>query len=137
AVNQIIRFRGQQGLARVFSLRHEFPTEWYRFLNPPVGAAGDQTMTLGLTKEHFPLLVQDNAIVMTTIELYVKVKNAFIGTHNDSTVKTSLQPGTVASTTSLKVTAWNVLLRAEKNPAGALGNWTLAVWLTTGTGLHK
>jgi Tc toxin complex TcA C-terminal TcB-binding domain len=40
------------GLMRMFSARHEFPTEWYAFLNPAAGA--DQVLALNLTRDRFP-----------------------------------------------------------------------------------
>jgi hypothetical protein len=60
ALNEFIRAEGQKGLARPFSLRHEFPSEWYRFLNPPAGTAGDQILTLALTEERFPFKPRRN-----------------------------------------------------------------------------
>jgi hypothetical protein len=41
------------GGARMFSLRHEFPTEWHRFLNPIAGAEG-QPLRLNRMNERFP-----------------------------------------------------------------------------------
>jgi hypothetical protein len=43
-------------LARLFSLRHEFSSPWYRFLNPPVDSDGDQTLIIALTKDRFAWL---------------------------------------------------------------------------------
>jgi hypothetical protein len=123
AVNAFVRSEGQKGLARAFSLRHEFPSEWHRFLNPPPGATADQTLTLALTQERFPLLFQEKRIAMTGIELYVKVKQGFA-----NTLKLSLEAGTSASNSPLTLTSWNSLLRGTKSPAGALGNWTLTAW---------
>ena len=58
AINDFIRTEGAQGLAQFFSLRHEFPTEWHRFLHP-TNAASDHTITLPLCKDRFPFLVQN------------------------------------------------------------------------------
>jgi hypothetical protein len=47
-LNDFIRIEGQQGLVRVFSLRHEFSSEWYRFLNPQSDSTKDRTLTMDL-----------------------------------------------------------------------------------------
>ena len=51
-VNSMLVSLKDTGLTRLFSARHEFPTEWYAFLNPGVGA--DQALTLNLTRDRFP-----------------------------------------------------------------------------------
>jgi hypothetical protein len=134
AVDRVVQSDGEQGLGRVFSLRHEFPTEWYRFLNPPAGGNGDQTLTLGLPMERFPFLFQGRISANNSMELFVKIKPDFTDSHNDATVKLSLTAGTVASSVALPLNASIGLLRAEllradKLPAGPLGDWTLTGWL--------
>ena len=116
-------------LQRLFSLRHEFPTEWHRFLNPPAGSNEDQTLTMALTKERFPFLFQGRISAIDSMELFVKVKPAFADSHNDSTLKLSLAAGSGASSTALPLAAVDGLLNAEKSPAGPLGAWTLTAWL--------
>jgi hypothetical protein len=140
ALNQFIRIEGQQGLAQVFSLRHEFSSEWHRFLNPPAGSPSGQTLTVALTKERFPFLFQNRIITINAIELFVKVKPEFTGDHNESTVKLALAAGATAPTSGtlpidiLPLALWNGLLRTSKdfnnpNPPGA---FTLNAWLNTG-----
>jgi hypothetical protein len=136
AVNAAAQSADQHGLARGFSLRHEIPSEWSRFLNPLAGVPGDQAMKLSIEKTRFPFLFQSTTIALSGIKLFVKIKPEFAATHNKDTLKISLQPGAAASVTPLPLTLWNGLLRAEIKPAGALGNWTLAAWLETG-GVHK
>ena len=36
ALNEFLRTESQKGLALPISLRHKFPSEWHRFLNPSV-----------------------------------------------------------------------------------------------------
>lgn len=127
-INSFVQPDGQSGLARIFSLRHEFPTEWYRFLNPPAGAAAIQTLTMTLAKERFPYLVQDRINSISSIEVLVKINPEFSASHNDSTFKLSLQAGSARSNTSLELSMWNELLTATF-PGGLLGSWTLAAWL--------
>ena len=58
----------EQGLFRLFSLRHEFPTEWHRFLE-----SGDSTFTVTLTQQHFPFMFQSSraAIAIREASLHI------------------------------------------------------------------
>ena len=129
ALERLAQSEGEQGLARAFSLRHEFPTEWHRFLNPPAGSTSDQSLTLGLTGERFPFLFQDRISGIDSMQLFVKVKPAFADSYNDSTLKLSLAAGTAASSAALPVGASSGLLRATKSPGGSPGDWTLTAWV--------
>jgi len=53
---------------RAFSVRHEFPAEWYSFLNPPA-AASDQELDLGITADRFPYFASVSTIRIKSIEL--------------------------------------------------------------------
>jgi hypothetical protein len=128
---------GQQGLARVFSLRQEFPTEWRRFLNPAASATAIQTLTMALTKERFPFLVQGRISAINSMKLLVKIKPEFSVSHNDSTLKLSLQSGTAASNNPLTLSTWNGLLQADEISDGLLGNWTLTAWLADDSGVKR
>jgi hypothetical protein len=129
ALNELMSSEGQIGLALLLSLRHEFPGAWHRFLNAPTGAAVDQTLTMALAKERFPFLLQNKTIVINAMEIFVKIQPGFAATHNESTLKFSLEAGSAASDTSLTLIPWNGLLRAAKSPAGSPGDWTLTAWL--------
>lgn len=56
-------------LARLFSLKHEFPTEWYR-LRTVAEANGEHIQTIALTRDRFPLLLQRGAITIGQIDLF-------------------------------------------------------------------
>jgi hypothetical protein len=130
ALNEFLRTEGQKGLALPVSLRHEFPSEWHWFLNPRPDSEGDPTLTMNLGAERFPFMFQGRPITINEIELFVKIRPEFASTHNESTVKLSLEAGTDASANPLEIKPWNGLLRtATESPAGALGNWTLTGWL--------
>jgi hypothetical protein len=73
ALNDFIRVEGKRGLAQMFSLRHEFSTEWSRFLNVASGTI--QSLTMAMTKDRFPLLFQGKIITINSMEVYVKVKH--------------------------------------------------------------
>ena len=139
AVNAVVQSAEQHGLERSFSLRHESPSEWYRFLNPPAEITGDQTLKMSFEKTRFPFLLQSKTITLGGMTLFVKVRQKFADSYTSETLKVSLQPGTTASTNAMELNLWNGLLRGDRKiePAGALGDWTLAAWRDTGNGLHQ
>ena len=51
-INAMLVSLKDTGLIRLFSARHEFPTEWYAFLNTAAGT--DQVLTLNLSRDRFP-----------------------------------------------------------------------------------
>ncbi len=51
-INSILVSLKDTGLMRLFSAKHEFPTEWFAFLNAVAGT--DQVLTLNLTRDRFP-----------------------------------------------------------------------------------
>jgi hypothetical protein len=71
-----VSFPSQNNLARLFSLRHEFPTEWYKFLNP-AGTDTAQTMRLPLTKERFPFQYRNKRITVSQVDLLLKFKDIY------------------------------------------------------------
>jgi hypothetical protein len=52
-INTMLVSLKDTGLMRMFSARHEFPTEWYAFLNP-ASPAVDQVLSLNITRDRFP-----------------------------------------------------------------------------------
>jgi hypothetical protein len=54
----------QSGLALLFSLRYDFPTEWSTFVN----GSGDFTVTL--LKQYFPFMVQGMPLTIDALTLY-------------------------------------------------------------------
>lgn len=134
---------GKEPLARMFSLRHEFPSEWHRFQNPPADATGDSKMTLQLTQNRFPYLFQASTLKFTNFEILVGVRSHEPITHTKDTIKLSLKAGTIASSEPLPLKPWlaveNRLLQGEMvmEPAGETGPWTLTAWLHTNGSLSR
>ena len=62
---------------RLFSARHEFPTEWHRFLNPEVTAT-EQRLELTLTRDHFPFMAYGTSVTVSRLELFLLIKNRLI-----------------------------------------------------------
>ena len=61
----------QAELAHLFSLKHEFPSEWQRFLHPE-NAADKHLTEFGLTKDRFPYQFQAGNLSVENVELYFK-----------------------------------------------------------------
>ena len=72
----VTAFGKQQNLARFFSLRHEFPTEWYKFLLP-AASGSPQTMTVMLSRERFPYQYRGKKIQLNWIDVAFKFKAAY------------------------------------------------------------
>jgi Tc toxin complex TcA C-terminal TcB-binding domain len=134
ALNEFVHSEGQQGLAQLFSLRHEFPTEWHRFLNPPAGAAAPRSFTLNLGEERFPFVFANRGLTINAIELFIRVKDDFADTHNENTLKLTLAPTeeNAQPPDLLPLAPWNGLLRAAWGFNYAPGTWTLSAWLDNG-----
>jgi peptidoglycan hydrolase-like protein with peptidoglycan-binding domain len=75
--------------ARLFSAKHEFGTEWYRFLNPEGGA--DQELVLNLKPEQYPFFIRGK---LSTLK--IKAVDVFIETDVE---------GSLSYTSALKVTS--------------------------------
>lgn len=61
-----LALEGQSGLALLFSLRHDFPTEWAAFVN------GNGNFAAQLRKDSFPYLVQGESLAIEALELYAR-----------------------------------------------------------------
>jgi len=58
---------------RLFSVRHEFPSAWYAFLNPPDAQDG-QALVLSLTQDRFPFM-GDRQVKIAKLDFFLKVKS--------------------------------------------------------------
>jgi hypothetical protein len=58
-------------LVQMFSMKHEFSSEWYKFLHP-AAVGGDQILNFRLNKERFPYFVQDRNVIISKLELLTK-----------------------------------------------------------------
>jgi peptidoglycan hydrolase-like protein with peptidoglycan-binding domain len=58
--------------ARLFSLKHEFSNEWYKFLNPANNV--DQEFVINLKPEHFPFIIRGklNALKIKKLDLFIQ-----------------------------------------------------------------
>jgi Tc toxin complex TcA C-terminal TcB-binding domain/Neuraminidase-like domain len=96
---------------RLFSARHEFPTEWYRFLHP-TDQPGQQQLTLDLSADRFPFQFRNRPIKIGKVELVLQLSDS--STWSGTTFKLGLTP------TNPTAAEQNEELILQKNPA--LGN---------------
>jgi hypothetical protein len=66
ALDNLFQQANQADLALLFSLRHDFPTEWSRFANPK----DDSPFTATIRKDYFPYFTQGKQITITGLDLY-------------------------------------------------------------------
>jgi hypothetical protein len=70
----ILSAASQSGLALLFSLRYDFPTEWSAFVN----GSGDYTVTL--RKEYFPFMVQGINLAIDSLAVHARSRAKLIQT---------------------------------------------------------
>jgi peptidoglycan hydrolase-like protein with peptidoglycan-binding domain len=75
-------------LFRMFSLRHEFPTEWQRFLNSTT--PGIKSMTVDLIAARFPYFAQNREITVTMAQLVTRARSG-------DAVQVAIAPGQAIS----------------------------------------
>jgi hypothetical protein len=62
-------YKQGQNFTRLFSIRHEFPNEFYAFLNQP-DAAGNQILALDLMASRFPYFASLGTISISKLEIF-------------------------------------------------------------------
>jgi hypothetical protein len=98
AVQNAIADADKAPLARLFSAKHEFSTEWYRFLHPVDSTAPSQKLELALTPERFPFQFRGKKIEIRQVELFLQFKDI----NNQETYKKDGTPlGDYATGTAL------------------------------------
>jgi len=64
-INDIVVAAEASGLARSFSLKHDFPMEWHRFIN-----STEDHLSIVIKKDHFPYIAQGFDINISKIQLF-------------------------------------------------------------------
>jgi Tc toxin complex TcA C-terminal TcB-binding domain/Neuraminidase-like domain len=75
-INALVTGEDAPGLHQPISARHEFPTEFHRFLHPPAAATA-HTLHLDLGKNRFPFVFRDRTIQLSTLHLFLKLERGF------------------------------------------------------------
>jgi hypothetical protein len=86
AVNQLADAVNQSGVFQFISLKHEYGTAFHKFLNP-VGV-DDHSMSISLSKQHFPHLFQRKDIDIQNVIVFVKLRDASLYNNNNPLVLT-------------------------------------------------
>ncbi|HSI77230.1 MAG TPA: hypothetical protein VK957_15115, partial [Lunatimonas sp.] len=75
AANADVQDRMPNETAKLISLKHEFSTEWHKFLNP-IGIA-DQELIIHIKPEHYPFFIRGklNAIQIKRVEVFVESRD--------------------------------------------------------------
>jgi hypothetical protein len=105
------------GSVRLFSVRHEFPSEWAKFLGQVPGAGDRNELAIKLRPEHYPFWSQDRLDSVQRVELFVRSSASLLppslavfGTVRDDPANATL-PDTLAKDPALD----NLLTGAFKN----------------------
>ena len=69
-----VAFPNQNNMQRLFSLKHEFPSEWYRFLHPADNSSS-QSMQIALDNSRFPFQYRGKKIQISQAELVLLFSN--------------------------------------------------------------
>ena len=91
-----VSYPKQTSLQRLFSLKHEFPTDWYKFLHPVDPTVSPQSIALLLTQERFPFQFRGRKIVVGQLDLFLKL-NEGQDSVNQLAISVTAPDGTIAS----------------------------------------
>jgi hypothetical protein len=122
--------------ARLFSLKHDFSSEWNKFIYPIGGA--DQELIITLSPEHFPFFIRSkiNTLKIKKTEIFVERKNEAAPGYIANLKVTNL-----ASINDITVDTdanYNAVPHASRNmAASALGVMSLKIKLNTPTNNFK
>jgi hypothetical protein len=105
SVKSLLGDAAARPLFRLFSLRHEFPGEWHRFVSAPASAINAMTVDLAATR--FPYFVQGREITVRQATVITRTKSA-------APVQAAVAPGQAAP--DLTQSPWT--------GEGKLGPWT-------------
>jgi hypothetical protein len=115
--------------ARLFSLKHEFPTEWYRFRT--TDTAGDHLQTFALAQERFPFQFRGHGIEIRNVHVFVVPKSDPLSPFAAYLTPANDVPSDVSDLIDLTSDAlFGGILHQVKSyaqqPKG-VGDWTLAI----------
>ncbi len=127
AMNAMVTGDNAPGLAQTVSARHEFPTEFHRFLHPSAHT-DPQTLALDLTTGHFPYLFKNRDIVVESAAIVVQMADAFADASGSGTTFTLAFPGGEAAVDLGTAAAMgNLRMVALDDLSSAPGEWTLTM----------
>ncbi|HET8851151.1 MAG TPA: hypothetical protein VFN02_01380, partial [Ktedonobacteraceae bacterium] len=124
----------QQMQLRLFSAKHEFFNEWYRFLNP-TDTATSQAMPLALSIERFPFLFRGKQLTIHAMQMFLKLNDAFASNYYGKGQPLAFSLAQAGSTTpftaGFKLEGSPVAGIAYAEPlngqTGSIGSWTVTL----------
>ncbi|MDJ0722308.1 MAG: hypothetical protein QNJ04_11795 [Desulfobacterales bacterium] len=96
AINALVTGENAPGLQQLFSIRHEFPTEFHRFLHPE-SESEQHLMTLNLGRDRFPYVFRGREIVVDSVHVYIQLSDAVTDPGSADAEFTMVHPGGEAS----------------------------------------
>ncbi len=121
-INSMLVSLKDTGLTRLFSARHEFPTEWFAFLNPAAGT--DQVLMLNLSRDRFPYFASvAPALKIKSLELVADTDLASI-----NAIKATPAPLTPPTLNFTKDAYYGTMLRLTLDYSSSKkdgGTWTI------------
>jgi hypothetical protein len=107
------------GGRRLFSLKHEFPSEWHRFLNSPDATSGDHIQQFQFTQDRFPFYLQKKNIKILKTHVFVTSKGATPDPFDVYVTPNGSTPNDAADTVSLQTdpTLSGILHNQKSYPA--------------------
>ena len=86
-----LRLVEENGLLQLFSLKHQFPNKWHRFLHPATENE-PQRIELQISSDRFPFMFHENEIAVDTEKFFMKLKGGEVLSLTSSTL--SIDGGT-------------------------------------------
>ncbi len=126
AIQAIAMGSGNTGLTKMFSAKHDFANDWYRFLNPADGE--NHSMDMEIVQERFPQMFKDYEIDIRQMDVYLISAGSdpgFSVAHDTNTGGTNLSgvtdmEGVLAGTVYLNPTD-----SSPANMTGSTGTWSM------------
>jgi hypothetical protein len=126
-INALVTGDNAPGLHQSFSARHEFPTEFHRFLHP-AAESEQQTLTLNFTQKRFPYMFKGRDIAVDQVHVFVRLADEFKDANASGTEFTLIHPGGEETVDlGLADSFGNVRQVPIDNINSGPGEWTLTV----------
>jgi len=120
-INAMLVSLKDTGLMQLFSLKHEFPTEWFAFLNQPA-INGDQTCNVQIDTNRLPYFVSQANAKITSVSLFADANIAMPLLHVTSVGNITNNNFSFAANPAFGI------LQVSNPVAQPWGNNTLGLW---------
>jgi hypothetical protein len=77
-IKGMIEMSKEEGLFAAFDLKHDFPDEWYKAMNPPAGAT-ERVLLLRNLNELLPVFTKEPATIIELVDAYLFVSESLQG----------------------------------------------------------